>query len=126
MDSSGAHPVGDLTNYTSLIQINSAPNGFVRARASAEWPSDVRGNVLGFLRTGSYVWAEGPLKNDGYSAGLGWAVPVRDLSGKECRAYVSSTLVRVLRNGPMIQSELDRINMEQASKIPEPSAAERK
>jgi len=125
-DGNGARPVGDLAGYRALIQIVSVPNGFVRARASAEWPIDVRGNVLGFLRTGSYVWAEGPLKNGSYSAGLGWAVPVRDLSGRECRAYVSSTVVRVLFNGPMTQSELDRIIAEQRSKHPEPSTAEQK
>jgi hypothetical protein len=75
---------------------------------------------------GSYVWAEGPLKDDDASAGVGWAVPVRDLNGKDCRAYVSSLVVRVLFNGRMTQSELDRIIAEQAAKSANPSTVERK
>lgn len=126
MDSGGARPVGDLTSYTTLIQIIAVPNGFARARANAIWDNDDRRNVLGFLRAGSYVWAEGPLKNGEFSAGLGWAVPVRDLSGKECRAYLSHTVVRVIFNGQMTQSDLDRITAEQASKFPEPSAGQGK
>jgi hypothetical protein len=125
-DSKGVRPVGDLTTYRALIQIISAPNAFVRARASAGWPSQDRRNVLGFLRAGSYVWAEGPLKDGDPSAGVGWAVPVHDLSGKDCRAYLSNTVVRVLFNGPMTQSQFDRIVAEQAATSANPSTVERK
>jgi hypothetical protein len=120
-ESKGARPVGDLASYATLIQIVSSPSGFVRARANADWSNKDRRNVLGFLRAGSYVWAEGPLKNGDFSAGIGWAVPVRDPGGKDCRAYLSQSVVRILLNGRMSQAEFDRIMTEEASRLPDSS-----
>jgi len=94
-----AHEVGDLAAYDVLVRIADVPEGYVRARADAHWTSDRR-NVLGYLPAGTSLWAQGPLKDTEGSGGLGYAVPVRDLAGATCRAYISYTVVASPTLGP--------------------------
>ena len=93
IDPEGVRPVGDLTKYSQLVWVRESDSGFVRARADAQWVADDLRNVLGYLPAGSHVWAEGPLRNASFSAGPGFAIPVRDLSGRTCRVYISHTVV---------------------------------
>jgi hypothetical protein len=99
-DPKGVRPVGELTQYSQLVWIRESDSGFVRARADAQWGANDPRNVLGYLPAGSYVWAEGPLKNAAVSAGPGFAVPVRDLSGRTCRVYLSHTVVEQRPRNP--------------------------
>ena len=92
-DPNGTRPIGDLSRYSRLIRIRKSDSGFVRARADAQWDVEELRNVLGYLPAGLEVWAEGPLKNADVSAGIGFAVPVRDLIGNTCRAYLSATVI---------------------------------
>ena len=97
LDPKGARPIGEPSAYSRVIRIKGSESGFVRARADAQWSSDDLRNVLGYLPAGSTVRAEGPLKNADYSAGVGYAVAVRDLAGRTCRAYLSHTVVEEVR-----------------------------
>lgn len=99
LDPEGVHPIGELTAYSRIIRIRNTDSGFVRARADAQWSADDLRNLLGYLPAGSTVSAEGPLKNAAFSAGIGYAVPVRDLAGKTCRAYLSQTVVEEVLPG---------------------------
>ena len=99
-DPEGVRPVGDLTRYSQLVWIRESEFGFVRARADAQWVADENRNVLGYLPADSYVWADGPVSNAAFSAGLGFAVPVRDLSGRTCRVYISHTVVEERPRNP--------------------------
>jgi hypothetical protein len=99
-DPEGVRPVGELTKYSQLVRIRESDFGFVRARADAQWAADESRNILGYLPAGSFVWAEGPLKNAAVSAGPGFAVPVRDLSGRSCRVYISQTVIEERPRNP--------------------------
>jgi hypothetical protein len=105
LEAGGGRPVGPLSTYTALLQIAQSDSGFVRARANAVWDASDLRNLLGLLRSGSYVWAEGPLHDNRVSAGIGYAVPVRDQNGRECRAYVSGLNVIPLWSGGPISAD---------------------
>ena len=105
LEAGGGRPVGTLSTYTTLLQIGESDSGFVRARANAVWDASDLRNLLGLLRSGSYVWAEGPLHDNRVSVGIGYAVPVRDLNGHECRVYVAGLNVTPLWYGGPISAD---------------------
>lgn len=90
--SSGARSVGDLAGYRLPIFIERER---VRVRANAIWPGGDHRNVIGTIAGRSWVLARGPLKNAGFSAGVGYALAVEDPTGRRCRGYVSATVARV-------------------------------
>ena len=92
----GGRELGDPSHYS--VRLRAKPNtlGFIRVRSWASWPAGDPSNVLGTVPCGAILWGEGPLKNAEYSCGIGYAVALRDSQGRQCRGYVSYTVVEVL------------------------------
>lgn len=87
--------LGDVAQYTVRLRAKQNSIGFIRVRRDAIWTLEDLSNVLGTVPCGTLLWGQGPLKNAEYSAGVGYAVAVRDAQGRQCRGYVSYTVVEV-------------------------------
>jgi len=95
----GGREIGDLSNYSFRLRAKSNTLGFIRVRRQAIWDVEDTESVLGTVPCGTLLWGNGPLKNAEFSAGVGYAVPLRDAGGNQSRGYVSYTVVDVL-SGP--------------------------
>lgn len=94
----GGRELGALADYSIRLRAKQGSLGFIRVRREAKWPAENLSNVLGTVPCGTILWGQGPLKNadDDGSCGVGYAVAVRDSQGRQCRGYVSYTVVEVL------------------------------
>lgn len=95
----GGRELGDLSSYGVRLRAKPDSLGFIRVRREAVWTLEDLSNVLGTVPCGTILWGEGPLKNAEYSMGVGYAVAVRDSQCRQCRGYVSYTVVEVLVRG---------------------------
>ena len=85
--------VGDIKEYSQRLQAKKTSLGFIRIRSYAVFSVEDQTNILGTVPAGTLLWGVGPLKNADFSAGIGYAVLIRDKLGKTCRGYVSITVV---------------------------------
>jgi len=88
--------LGDLAGYSIRLRAKQNSLGFIRVRRDAIWTLEDLSNVLGTVPCGTLLWGQGPLKNAEHSMGVGYAVAVRDAQGRQCRGYVSYTVVEVV------------------------------
>jgi hypothetical protein len=92
-DCSVGPPMGQIRAYAggSATLVSSSTD--VRVRSCPVWPADDLSNVLGVLPSGARIPVFGPLKHESWGAGIGYAVPLVDPRGVECRGYVSATVL---------------------------------
>lgn len=83
--------IGDLDQYQIKMKIGSSPTDSISVRSDAACfeIKTCDHNILGKINSGTIIYAQGPLKNRGFSAGIAYAFPVKDQNGKMCRAYLS-------------------------------------
>ena len=92
----GGRELVDLADYRVRLRAKQNSLGFIRIRREAIWTLEDLSNVLGTVPCGTILWGRGPVKNADYSMGVGYAVAVRDAQGRQCRGYVSYTVVDVV------------------------------
>ena len=91
--------VGDTLLYRILVHIRKNNLGCVRVRKDAscfEVPN-CEFNVVGKIKDDLWVYASGPLKNAEFSAGIAYAIIVKDLSSKFSRGYLSESVIDSIR-----------------------------
>ncbi|MCC7109708.1 MAG: hypothetical protein IT382_10495 [Deltaproteobacteria bacterium] len=86
-------PLAPTGEYSAVVCSKHNRAGSIRVRANAVFNGDDLGNMIGTLRSGSCVRAEGPLKDLDVPGGIGWAIPVEDDLGQRCRGYVAEHVV---------------------------------
>ena len=91
----GGKPLGEISWYTTKLRIKKNGLGYARIRSRAFFDS-ANDNVIGTVRCGTILWGEGPLKDGETSAGIGYAVAIRDSLGNIRRGYISYTVVEVI------------------------------
>ena len=85
---------GDTAMYKQIVHIKKNDLGYVRVRKDAScFEANIGANVIGKIKDDIWVYAQGPLKNAGGSAGIAFAIIVKDRNGKIWRGYLSYTLL---------------------------------
>lgn len=98
--------MGNLAAYRRWsLTLGDGELGHVRVRSCAVWPAEDLRNVLGSIAAGERVPAFGPLKHEPFSAGVGYVVPLVDPAGRQCRGYVSHTVIAHLEAYPNVEPE---------------------
>jgi hypothetical protein len=95
----GAEPLGPAEAYKHLIRAKENTLGIVRVRSNGRFVAGEDENVLGEVKSGALLHAQGPLKNADYGKSKAYAVVVRDPKGKLCRGYVSTLYVDLVKAG---------------------------
>ncbi len=95
-----APPMGDLQAYSGSSGRLVASEMGIRVRTCAVWPAKDLRNVIGVIEPELRVPLFGPLKHEAFSAGIGYAVPLVDPDGSNCRGYVSATVVEGVESHP--------------------------
>ncbi len=85
--------MGDLAAYCRRIRVPPNALGYVRVRSTLSWDAQDMSNVLGTVPCGTILWTQGAMRNPGHKNAIGYAVAVRDKTGRTCRGYVSYTVV---------------------------------
>ena len=83
--------VGNLEQYSIKMKVGSSESDSISVRSDASC-FNLEGcdhNILGKIKSGTIIYAQGPLKNSDFSAGLAYAFPVKDRNGNVCRGYLS-------------------------------------
>jgi hypothetical protein len=79
--------------------VQPSASGYARLRSRLTFSADDERNVLGRVPSCTVVMAAGPMKNGSGSMGVGYAVRVRDRSGRMCQAYLSDSVVSQVPDG---------------------------
>jgi hypothetical protein len=95
----GAEPLGPAEAYKHLVRAKENTLGIVRVRSNGRFIAGEDENVLGEVKSGVLLYAQGPLKSADYGKSKAYAVVVRDLKGKLCRGYVSTLYVDLVKAG---------------------------
>ncbi len=95
-----APPMGDLRAYSGSSGRLVPSDIGIRVRTCAVWPAEDLRNVIGVIEAERHVPLFGPLKHEAFSAGIGYAVPLVDPEGANCRGYVSATVVERVESHP--------------------------
>lgn len=93
--------VGDMEQYTIKMRVGTSPTDSISVRSDASC-FEIKScghNILGRIKSGTIIYAQGPLKNADYSAGIAYAFPVRDSKGNICRGYLSYLNVQPISMG---------------------------
>lgn len=92
--------VGEMSQYRIKMKIGTSSTGDISVRSDAACfeIGACNHNILGKIPSGTIIYAQGPLKNRGGSAGIAYAFPVRDKDDNICRGYMS--YVNVLNIAP--------------------------
>ena len=90
--------IGSLDQYSIRMKVGTSPTDSISVRSDASCfeIQSCGHNILGKIKSGTIVYAQGPLKNADYSAGIAYAFPVKDQDGNICRAYLSYLNVEVI------------------------------
>ena len=89
-----APPPGKAAEYPLRLRAQGAPNRLIHVRADAVFRGPDRSNVIGHVAPGTIMYGRGPVKASEASPGIGYAVLVRDSSGRVCRGYVHARTVK--------------------------------
>lgn len=83
--------IGNLDQYSIKMKVGTSPTDSIHVRSDASCFEIKRchHNILGKIKSGTIIYAQGPLKNRDFSAGIAYAFPVKDKNGNICRAYLS-------------------------------------
>jgi hypothetical protein len=95
----GAEPLGPAEVYKHLVRAKENSLGIVRVRSNGRFVAGEDENVLGEVKSGALLYAQGPIKNADYGKSKAYAVAVRDTKGKLCRGYVSTLYVDLVKAG---------------------------
>jgi hypothetical protein len=93
-EAANATPARLTKEYSSLEQFPKrliVKHGGARFRSSPEFNAAQLANVLGFVAEKNEIYAAGPIKNRDW--GIYYTIPVIDVRGELCLAYVSIAVV---------------------------------
>ena len=80
------------------VGISKTNNVSVRSDAACFEIGACKHNILGKIPSGTIIYGQSLLKNNGGSAGIAYAFPVRDKNGNMCRGYLSYLNIELLPN----------------------------
>jgi len=82
------------------IRANESAIGGARIRSRLVFEANDLRNVLGLLPSCTSVRAAGPMKNDTFSAGVGYSIRLVDPQNRRCQGFVSASVVTVTASTP--------------------------